>query len=548
MADSAAEVLRYDVVVLGGALAGGATALLLRRRHPELRVLVIEKNAAFSWKVGESTVEVSAYFLSRVLRLWDHLSREQVPKHGLRYWFHHGGVQTPREASEVGANQLPRLPGFQLDRAKLDEHVLKTAADAGAELWRPAKVVELSLPEENGGAESVLRVERDGRTVEVRAGWVVDASGRSAVIARRRGWLKPLEEHPTSAVWARFRGLRDFDSPEFAGDPDDSFSSWSVASRRLATNHFNGYGYWIWFIPLHGGETSVGAVWDSRMVQPEGTSAEEKLNWFLQGNPLTRECIKGAAPIEGDLWSYNYLPYLNDKVAGRGWSAVGDAAGFLDPFYSPGIDQIAYSVSWSVELIRRHADHPDPMEFAAMLEEHNQRYRNYLYGIFKTIYKDKYALLGDFDTMITAFLLDTSFYYLFVVIPIHRRGTPKLLKPPFYPRYSEYAVQVIRFYQARLVAIARRKLKLGIYGDHNAGRRPRFPGFSLRWGTWGMLLAGLRRWLFLELANAWTYIVRPRPSKAGMPGPMRVPGSAPAVAPVPEWGDSAPPTRTPAGP
>lgn len=538
------EPLRYDVVILGGALAGASTALLLRRRHPDLRVLLIEKNPAFNWKVGESTVEISAYFLSRVLRLWDHLSREQIPKHGLRYWFHNGAVQTPREASEVGANQLPRLPGFQLDRAKLDEHVLRTAVQAGAELWRPAKVLEVSLPEENGGAESLITVEREGKTVDVRAGWLVDASGRSAVIARRRGWLKPIVEHPTSAVWARFRGLVDFDSHEFAGDPDDPFTAWSVASRRLATNHFNGYGYWIWFIPLQGGETSIGAVWDTRMVQPEGASAQEKLQWFLQGNVLTRALIKGAKAVDGDVWSYNYLPYLNDKVAGRGWSLVGDAAGFLDPFYSPGIDQIAFSVWWSIELIRRHSEHPDPTEFATFLEGHNASYRNYLYGLFRTIYKDKYALMGDFDTMVAAFLMDTSLYYIFVAIPVHRRGTPKLLKPPFYPKYSDYAVQFIRFYQSRLVSIARRKLKLGIYGNHNKGRRPRYPGFSLRWGTVGMLLSGLGRWLGAELANAWTYIIRPRPLKAGMPGPLRIPGTAPAAVPGPEWVDSAPPTES----
>ena len=43
-----------------------------------------------------------------------------------------------------------------------------------------------------------------------------------------------------------------------------------VAARRLATNHFVGYGYWIWFIPLRGGETSVGLVWDKRLVEPKG--------------------------------------------------------------------------------------------------------------------------------------------------------------------------------------------------------------------------------------------------------------------------------------
>jgi len=540
--------MKYDVVILGGALAGASTALLLRRRRPELKVLLIEKNTAFNWKVGESTVETSSYFLTRILRLWDHLTREQVPKHGLRYWFHHGGVTSTREASEVGPNQLPRLPGFQLDRARLDEHVLKLAVDEGAELWRPARVLEVSLPEENGGAEAVIKVERMGRTVELCAGWLVDASGRSAIIARRRGWLKPLAEHPTSAVWARFRGLRDFDGHEFSGDPDDRFSSWTVASRRLATNHFNGYGYWIWFIPLRGGETSIGAVWDTRMVQPEGTTAEEKLQWFLQGNPLTREVIQDAKAVEGDLWSYNFLPYLNDKVAGRGWSLVGDAAGFLDPFYSPGIDQIAFSVSWALELIRRNSEQPDPVEFAKELEEHNKFYRNYLEGLFRAIYKDKYALMGDYDTMTTAFLIDTALYYFFVAIPIHRKGTPRLLRPPFYPKHSDYAVHVIRFYQKRLITIAERKRKLGIYGNHNKGRRPSFPGFSLRWGAWGMLLHGLRRWITAEFANAATFIFRPRPMKQGMPGPMRVPTEAPAPAPIPEWVESAPPTQTPVRP
>ena len=50
----------WDVIVIGGALSGASTALLLLRRNPRLRVLIVERHAAFKRRVGESTVEVSA--------------------------------------------------------------------------------------------------------------------------------------------------------------------------------------------------------------------------------------------------------------------------------------------------------------------------------------------------------------------------------------------------------------------------------------------------------------------------------------------------------
>ena len=513
--------MRYDVVVLGGALAGASAALLLRRKDPSLRVLILERGSEFDWKVGESTVEVSGYFLTRVLRLYDHLSREQLPKHGLRYWFHDGRVARLEEASETGARQLPRLPAFQLDRARLDEHALSQAAREGAELWRPAKAVDVVLPEERGSRDGLVRVEREGETLEVEAGWIVDASGRSAVVARKRGWIRPIEEHPISAVWARYRDVRDLDGPE--AEPGPPLPS----SRRLATNHFNGYGYWIWFIPLRGGETSVGAVWDRRLVEPRGTTSEERLRWFLEGNPLARLLVKGAAPVPGDLRSYANLPYRVERVAGRGWSLAGDAAGFLDPFYSPGIDQLAVTVARTVELAVRSRTEEGAAEVAASLDEHNRLYRGYFDGLFHAIYRDKYHLMGDYDAMTAAFLIDTALYYFFVAIPLYKKGPERLLKPPFYDRYAAVPRALIGAYRRRLVSIARRKLRLGIYGDRNRGRRPGLMGFSLGLGAWIMLLHGLVRWGRLELANAWTYIARPRPLRAGMPGPIALPETAP---------------------
>src|SRR5688500_11593318 len=135
----------YDVVIIGGAFSGAATALLLRRERPALRVLIVEKLAAFDEKVGEATTEMSAMFLTRRLGLWQHLEREHLPKEGLRYWSMNDKVTGHADASEAGGVLRSAVPSFQLRRDVLDEHLLKLAAEEGAELLRPAHVRDVAL-------------------------------------------------------------------------------------------------------------------------------------------------------------------------------------------------------------------------------------------------------------------------------------------------------------------------------------------------------------------------------------------------------------------
>jgi flavin-dependent dehydrogenase len=506
----------YDVVVIGGAVAGASTAILLKRKMPRLKVLVVEKTDRFDWKVGESTVEISAYFLTRVLKQYDHLSREQLTKQAFRYWFVNDRVSCLREASEVGPTQLARTPSFQLDRSKLDEHLLKVAAEEGSEVWRPARVTAFEL---NGHEGSRITVEReDGQRVEISAKWIVDASGRHAMLARKREGVTPIASHPISAIWVRYRGVKDMDGTEVAGtDPSDPFARSVLASRRLATNHFNGWGYWIWFIPLKDGETSVGLVWDKRLVNPEGTTPLEKLQRFLDGNPLTRELLEHATAIDGDCRSYGHLPYFVDKFIGPGWTCVGDAGGFLDPFYSPGLDQMAFSVHTRVELLTKALSGAGSEEMDEAFKEHNRCYSRFFRYFYESIYQDKYYVMGDYDTMTTAFLLDTGLYYAAAIMPVYRWSHDRLGVPPFYQDGAKVGFYPIRFYNRRLVSIAKRKKALGIYGNHNAGRRPGFVGFSVRSAFLIMIAHGLLRWWKAELANAWTYVVKPRPLAASAP-------------------------------
>src|SRR5271168_5122746 len=116
-------IYECDVAVIGGAMSGAATALLLKRERPELRVLVIEKSNAFGRRVGEATVEVSTYFLTKILGLTQYLNEAHLVKQGMRFWFYNEETTSLDQCSEVGGRMLSRLISFQVDRAKLDQEI-----------------------------------------------------------------------------------------------------------------------------------------------------------------------------------------------------------------------------------------------------------------------------------------------------------------------------------------------------------------------------------------------------------------------------------------
>jgi 2-polyprenyl-6-methoxyphenol hydroxylase-like FAD-dependent oxidoreductase len=68
---------RHDVVITGGGLAGLTLALQLKQSYADLDILVLERRVhpvpIAAHKVGESTVEIGANYLSDVLGLKHHL-------------------------------------------------------------------------------------------------------------------------------------------------------------------------------------------------------------------------------------------------------------------------------------------------------------------------------------------------------------------------------------------------------------------------------------------------------------------------------------------
>lgn len=495
----------YDVVVIGGALAGTSLSLLLRRWHPECRILIVEREAEFSKKVGEATTELSAFFLSHVLRLHELLSKEHLHKMGLRFWFSDGNDRPLAECSEVSSELIPSLPSFQIDRSRFDQSLLDLCETEGAEVLQPAKVssIELEWPKNR------ITLDTPEGTRHVTSRWVVDASGKRCKLGRQIGVIERFDDHPTAAAWGRWTGVADMDGSTVLGQDARQGSAlhFIPAARRLCTNHFMGHGWWCWVIPLSNGETSLGLVWDRRLFElPEGGKKVERYEAFLRGCDGLRDLLADAELNTSDFTTYEHLAYRSRQYADRGWALVGDAAGFIDPYYSPGLDHCATSTFATAHLIEadlkggQSAD-----ELNSALAVHNERFTRSYPLYFKALYEDKYELMGDAELSAAAFYLDTAMYYLGVV---HgpQNDVSEMAIPPFGRSIlpAKLAYGLMRFTNRRLVGIARNRQRRGTYGRRNVGWTCMVDNFGRANRTLSPAhRKGLKLWARIEAGELW---------------------------------------------
>ncbi|HVS15053.1 MAG TPA: tryptophan 7-halogenase [Thermoanaerobaculia bacterium] len=517
--DPSSPVESFDVVIVGGAFAGASSALLLLRERPQTRVLVVERSERFGSKVGEATVEVSGLFIQTVLGLERHLAEAHLPKHGLRFWFTDGPDRSLAEMTEIGPGRPPDLPSFQLDRARLDQHLLEQAVAAGARLLRPARV---SAVEEGWPQTRVTVTDAAGAARTVSCRWLIDASGRFAYLGRSRNLLRNNHDHPTAAAWARWHGVADLDGPAILGDdPEHPRIPRLRAVRRYATNHFCGYGWWAWVIPLASGRTSVGLVWDRRLFDPPGSGdVRDRAEAFLRIQPGLRELLADATVDPGDRHAYAHLAYRTERYADRGWAMVGDAAAFIDPYYSPGLDHCSISVFATVRLIGAElAGRLEGESLEAAIARHNGVFARSYDRWFDALYRNKYELLGDADLVSAAFLVETALYYLGVVTPAYRRRE-SLENAVFgleLPQ-ARIAYRLARGFSRRLVALAAIRRRTGVYGRRNVGRRLYIRGFALGRGALPALGLGLRIWARTELETLAARLrLLPAPTRASQP-------------------------------
>jgi flavin-dependent dehydrogenase len=296
-----------DILVMGGGPAGTAAGCFLARLG--FSVLLLEADAHPRHHIGESLLPGTIPILHRLGIPNEQLAARFQPKFGARFY-----DPASDQMATFGFEPTPGSvsPAFQVLREEFDALLADRARAAGCQLWENAFIERFELDPPRVWL-------RDGRCLAAR--FLVDASGRAALIASRRGERRIISDYGRLGLYCYFDNLPSHD----AHDPD--FITMYVFD-----------GGWVWLIPLRDGRTSVGIVFrDPPSISETGQARIDALFWNgVQRMPRLQQRLQAARIVQPIRALADYSFVVGQKF-GPGWAAVGDAGGFLDPIFSSGV-------------------------------------------------------------------------------------------------------------------------------------------------------------------------------------------------------------------
>jgi menaquinone-9 beta-reductase len=331
---------RYDVIVVGGGIAGSVFAGVMARAG--LGVLVVEKEARFRDRVrGEGTMP------------WGVVEAERL---GVRHLLYDaGGVDLVgllryengqrSELYDWTADSVDGLPEAGFSHQRLQETAFLWAGAMGAETLRPAKATAFSR---NG--KPALTIAHEGREHEYSARLIVGADGKLSMARRWTGGQSEADPEHHRMGGVQVRGVAS----------DDRATDNVASDGKYAINWFAQSAETTRFYVLMNQErlraSGVDRSFAALVALASRYMPEGSLDAVQQDGPI-------AFFPNNDTWG--------TRIAGNDVALIGDAAGSPDPSVGHGTALIFRDIRELSELLLSSRD------WAAAADEYAARRETY---------------------------------------------------------------------------------------------------------------------------------------------------------------------------
>lgn len=353
-------VTTVDVAIAGGGPGGAAAAIALSKQGQ--RVLLADAGTGRWPRIGEG-LPPSARALLRELGVLDQVLADGHRRSPgtLAFW---GSDTAHTEDTLFGLHG----DGLQLDRARFDAGLRTAAHAAGAQVIDGARLRLLARGDAHTPHTLELRI-GEAAPQRVQARWLIDASGRSATLARALG-AQRIAHDRLLAFHQRLIGgaATDRDGRTWVEAVADGwwYSVLLPSGERLIAHlsDFSGEHGAAERRSLLNGE----GLWDELRLAPQLHALCAEHGWRPHG------AVQGADASSTEL----------DCAGGERWLAVGDAAMAFDPLSSKGIANALYTglraagVIWASE----GGDADAVGGYARHLREIHQVYRDQCWGFY----------------------------------------------------------------------------------------------------------------------------------------------------------------------
>lgn len=249
-------------------------------------------------------------------------------------------------------------PGLLVDRGRFDSLLLGHARAHGVRVLQPAAVRDRRRDEDGW----TLQIEAAGRRFALRAAFLADAAGRSAVLRGRRRQVG----RRTIALYAYWRGARLPERPRIEA----------------------GAAEWFWGVPLPNGTYNTLVFVDVAALRSAGGGVARLFHTLLERSDLLADCRD--ARLTSPVRATDATPYLDEASITPLSIKVGDAALALDPLSSSGVQKAIQSALAGAVVVNTLLRRPALREIALRfyqdsLEEASERHRRWAAEHYATV-------------------------------------------------------------------------------------------------------------------------------------------------------------------